>query len=123
VTSFSIVLLGEKRNLLFLNKSGFLFALIKKFINLSDCCRRRDDARWSFSLLAERLSVNVDAFLNVDTPANITKFRRNTYWTQSYKTSFGVITLFFGVNYATFLLTNLSVEFNAKINAKKRLLS
>jgi hypothetical protein len=38
---------------------------------------------------------------------------------QSYKTSFGVKTLFFGINYATFLSTNLSLEINAKINAKK----
>ena len=40
-------------------------------------------------------------------------------WTQSYKTSFGVITPFFGINYATFLCTNISVEINNKINAKK----
>jgi hypothetical protein len=38
--------------------------------------------------------------------------------TQSYKMSYGVITPFFGVNYATFLRTNLSVEIYAKINAK-----
>jgi hypothetical protein len=38
--------------------------------------------------------------------------------TQSYKISFGVITPFLGVNYATFLRTNLSIEINAKINAK-----
>ncbi len=36
----------------------------------------------------------------------------------TFKTPFGVITPFFGVNNATFLRTNLSVE----INAKKRLL-
>jgi hypothetical protein len=34
-------------------------------------------------------------------------------------TSFGVITPFFGLNYATFLRTNLSVEIKAKTNAKK----
>jgi hypothetical protein len=49
--------------------------------------------------------------------------KRLPIWTQSYKTSFGVITPFFGINYATFLRTNLSVEINAKINTKKRLLS
>ena len=39
-------------------------------------------------------------------------------WTQSYKTSFVVITPFFGVNYVTFLRTNLCVEIYAKIYAK-----
>jgi len=38
-----------------------------------------------------------------------------------YKASFGVITPFFCINYATFLRTNLRVEINAKINAKKHL--
>jgi hypothetical protein len=37
------------------------------------------------------------------------------FWSHSYKTCFGVITPFFGINYATFLGTNLSVEINAKI--------
>jgi hypothetical protein len=44
-------------------------------------------------------------------------------WSQSYKTSFEEKRHFFGVIYATFLRTNLSVEINAKINAKKGLLS
>jgi hypothetical protein len=46
---------------------------------------------------------------------------------QSYKMSFEQKHHFFGVNYANFLRTNLSVEIiakiKAKINAKKHLLS
>jgi hypothetical protein len=43
---------------------------------------------------------------------------RHVTRSQSYKHYYCVITTIFGITYATFLRTNLSVEINAKINAE-----